>query len=356
MAMRNLLLITFLFITSIASAQYRYTPYTDARDSGMSRKEAKPLKEVEKTLKRVTVYKPDMSHCLDVDAFWSDLRQQTKEYSKYIKKITKGNKFAVKTRNALYENQSAFESSDVAILVHYLSETTDSVLQQIFKYPISSYNPALVNYFSGSTDPVHAFSVLLDIDDADMNVQVWPCGNIDITYGLLTLLDSDEIIGVIAHEVAHYKLKHIELGYYTQAKRKRSNDTWAAIGAGFAAVAVGVMAYGVAADVGVQMDYDVINPLLELGLSVEQATAANATKYHAFISRWHEVEADIAAMRFMQWSGIAPAKYIGMLEKLKDSKYDAINYVVSEDSQSPKNTPPSMEHRIAVLKSILNVL
>lgn len=311
--------ISFMIAGNSVSAQYRYTPYADARNEGMPRKEAKPLKEIEKTLGTITIYSPNISHCEDVDSFWNYIRSQTVLYNEYTGKIAVGNKFAVKTRDNFFK-----DISDI---------TTSSELS------------FLIEYLSGTTDPLSSIS---EVDSYDLNASVGPDGNIEITSGLLYILNRDEITGVLAHETAHHKLKHIEIGYYAHKKRERSNNIVAAIGAGVSAAADGYAA-GMS---GTSVDYNKISRQTE---SFMDAAREGALRYRYYISRENELEADIAAMRFLQFKGIDPISYIRALEKIINYEDELNNNVgIRTNSRNIYDTHPSLQFRITALYCILS--
>lgn len=314
----SLIYICFLISGNSVSAQYIYTPYTDARNKGVSKKHAKPLKEIEKTLQTIKVYNPDITHCEDIDSFWCYIQNQTNDYNNYTHKIAIKNKFAIKTR--------------------------DNLLRNIYNPVGSSELSFLTEYLSGRNNPLIS---IVEINSSTLNASVGPHGNIEITTGLLSILELDEITGILAHETAHHKLKHIEIGNYAHKKRERSNNTLAIIGAGVSAAADGYAA-GMS---GTNVDYNKISRRTE---SFMDAAREDALKYRYYISRENEVEADIAAMRFLQFRGINPINYINALEKIITFGNVHINISgIRSNNSNIYDTHPSLRFRIAILYSIL---
>lgn len=317
--MRNLLSVIFLLVGNIAAAQYRYTPYADARTENMSKQEAKLLKEIEKTFEKITVYSSDLSTCHDVDSFWDYIRAQTPSYKEYTDKIAAENRFAMKVRREFYKGLLPF-------------------------VPPAEVSPQIA-FLSGSKDRLSDIS---EIDRYYLNSNVDPYGNIEITSGLLEILDQDEITAILAHETAHHKLKHIETGNYTHKKRERSNNVAAIIGAGVSAAASGYAA-GVS---GENVDYYALTQQTELFL---EGAKDGALRYKFYISRENELEADIATIRFIQFNGMDPVKYVSALEKILNYSFDpADNVGVRTNNRNAYDSHPSLLFRIKALYCILS--
>jgi len=317
-ATRNLLSVMSLFIVNVAAAQYSYTPYADARNENLPREDAKLLREIEKTFRTITVYSPDVSTSRDVDSFWDNIRAQTPSYNEYMYKIEAENRFAIKVRKEFYKTMPPF--------VHPAEASPR------------------VAFLSGSEDPL---SDIMERDSYYLNSSVDPYGNIEITTGLLEILEQDEITAILAHETAHHKLKHIERENYNHKKRERSNEIVAGIAAGVSAAANG---YAAGAS-GTNVDYNAIHWQTE---SFFESAKDGALRYKFYTSRENELEADIAAIRFLQYNGIAPITYVHALEKIMSYSFDQTDSTgVRTNSRNAYDTHPSLLFRIKALYCIL---
>ena len=68
------------------------------------------------------------------------------------------------------------------------------------------------------------------IRDNEANACMSPEGTCNINTGLIeNAKNTDEIIGVIAHEIAHYVLQHTLNDFWRTAKAVRRNQTWATL-------------------------------------------------------------------------------------------------------------------------------
>lgn len=76
------------------------------------------------------------------------------------------------------------------------------------------------------------------IKNSEPNAVCLPNGTILISTGLLSTINSeDELVGVLAHEVAHFVLDHSILNYNKESDRKKRADFWAAFATAVAATA-----------------------------------------------------------------------------------------------------------------------
>lgn len=140
---------------------------------------------------------------------------------------------------------------------------------------------------AGENDEMMTFCVL---NDEEWNASCTPDGHVYINYGLIKRLgEKDELLfGVLAHEIAHYMLRHHLMHTYKTLKREKLNNVGAAIG--MAGTAVGNLA---AASAGVSA-----------GTSEEQSdqyqrywdSAKHNTRLYKYrYGREEELEADIIA-------------------------------------------------------------
>lgn len=70
------------------------------------------------------------------------------------------------------------------------------------------------------------------------NAAIFPNGTMIINTGLLSTINSEEeLIGILAHEVAHYVLDHSIININKAEKRKKRAEFWAAFATGLAVAA-----------------------------------------------------------------------------------------------------------------------
>jgi len=169
-----------------------------------------------------------------------------------------------------------------------------------------------------------------------------PDGQIFITDSLIFLLDfsHEMLLGVCAHEMAHRTLMHSYLRAYETQRKLQKNNIVAGVIAGLNA---GANAYAQANGVASSDSWDDVN---ETTIDLFESAYNNAyNKFRYKYSREQEIEADIIAYRFLEWSGISGECYIRALELLgtdSDKYYD-------ETSDHP-----TIEMRIQLLEYLSN--
>ncbi len=178
---------------------------------------------------------------------------------------------------------------------------------------------------------------VLNIDE--WNASSTPDGHIYINYGLMKRLNFKDYLlaGVLAHEIAHYMLRHILIHRYKYLKKERENNIGAAIG--MTGTAIGNLA---AASAGVSngSSEEQKQQYQQIWDNAKKQTAAFYYKY----GRDEEIEADIIAYRFLEWVGIDPQKYI---ETLNMINLDSLTGAGEEDSDHP-----STEDRVGILSQL----
>ena len=155
------------------------------------------------------------------------------------------------------------------------------------------------------------------------NAWVYPNGDLYMTYGLITQMSNEQLIGIAAHEMGHYIIKHAYLNEWASKKKEVTNILIAST----IAAADGAISTWAAGE-GVDIDWDqkgeditnMVNAFLE-----------NSYLYQFKNSRKQELEADIIAIRFLEYININPQEYIKALKKL-GSKYDSLH---DEESDHP---------------------
>lgn len=179
------------------------------------------------------------------------------------------------------------------------------------------------------------------ISDNEPNAFSTPNGGIYITDKLVDLLTcKDELVGILAHEMAHFQLQHALVETYKTKKIERNNKVAAVISS--AAVAVTEVYSQVTlaeADISSSNSNDVSGTINNLFCDAKRSTQ----KFHYKYSKNQEIEADIIAFRFLEWTGLNKDSYINALKliKAKNPMYEI------DDTMSDH---PSIDFRIGLLE------
>ena len=89
---------------------------------------------------------------------------------------------------------------------------------------------------------VYNVNILL-LNDPEMNACMYPNGTMVVNTGLLSMLKSEEeLVSVLAHEVAHFVLDHSVVNVNKEISRKKRAAFWSGLATGLTAVAEGVAA------------------------------------------------------------------------------------------------------------------
>lgn len=154
------------------------------------------------------------------------------------------------------------------------------------------------------------------------NAYCTPRGHIYIYHTLVRAYSQDPemLIGVCAHEAAHYYLMHSARHLWAEKRNERKNNILAGISIGMMAFADG-MAAGNAAYYG-QSYQSNLAPFIN---SVLYCTEYDNIMYHFRYGREQELEADMVAYRFLEYVGLDPKMYVRALVALgieNDTTYD----------------------------------
>lgn len=119
----------------------------------------------------------------------------------------------------------------------YRLELNDPYLENYIYSLIAKIAP--VNIIDGRPGNVN----LLIQDDPTLNACMFPNGTLVINTGLIAALHTeDELVAVLAHEIAHFVLDHSVQNVNKNIARKKRAEFWAAFATGMTAVAEGVTA------------------------------------------------------------------------------------------------------------------
>lgn len=194
---------------------------------------------------------------------------------------------------------------------------------------------------SGLNDNV---SCIQPIHGNELNAFCTPDGYIYITDALVDLLQNDmEVLGVLAHEMAHYQLQHAIVEMYKTNKKLRTNQTIAVV---TSAVVDGAESYyqmnSSLSDYERSRRWKAVDEFAE---GVQQSACESALRYHYKYSKDQEIEADIIAFRFLEWIGVDGIHYIDALERLRDSMHKYLRKYTDD-------THYSVDFRIGLLNHL----
>lgn len=172
-----------------------------------------------------------------------------------------------------------------------------------------------------------------------------PDGYLVVSDKLFFDCDNSELIGVLAHEMAHFVLQHYMVHEDYKKKQKRKNTVLAVL----STIGTSMAAAGIQSGGGMtQQQAD------EMWQNVKEGNEAliNAFDVRTILSNYkysreQEIEADILAYRFMEFVGRNPKDYIRVLEKLKKNNS---SYLSEEDEKFSSH--PLIIHRINILNML----
>ena len=127
-----------------------------------------------------------------------------------------------------------------------------SYIQKVKEFNLVFNDPYLENYIYSLTAKI-APERLIDGRPSNINILIqqnpainactYPNGTIILNTGLLSILHTeDELIAVLAHEIAHYVLDHTVINVNKEKQRIKRAEFWTAVLTGATAVAEGVAA------------------------------------------------------------------------------------------------------------------
>ncbi len=152
----------------------------------------------------------------------------------------------------------------------------------------------------------------------DLNAFACPDGSVRVYSALMDILDDNELLGVIGHEIGHVALRHSKKAWRSALLRSAASD-----------------AIGSKSETWAQLSDSYIGGIASVALSAKH-------------SRWHETQADDYGYQFLKESGKNPwamglaFKKLKALSKRKESKYDILLEAFSSH--------PDFDERIARMR------
>ena len=229
------------------------------------------------------------------ELFWNAVWKNNDGIRKLAEAIDKGKEAAVQAQHDLYYAQvSSAEYYQNLPINGKLQFAADSLLKYI----------GIRSVYDGATIQI--------IDFEEINAFACPNGEMYITTGAMM---SDEIslegmIGICAHEAAHFFLQHSLANAYALRNKEKKNMIIAGV---VSAVDAAANAYAQANGAVGNESWDNVNERIENNIIW---AGNNALKYRYKYSREQEIEADIIAYRFLEHIGLGGEHYINALKTI----------------------------------------
>ena len=266
----------------------------------------------------------------DASQFWKYVESNNKQYQDLIQTIQK-EKIPGTLKKAVDEVKGARSSTQQAL--NFLQPLKKKELEMNLEKFLYGEKP-LINDLRIFSDTIN-------------NAFMTPFGDMYLSYGLVLSYHWNimMLIGVCAHETAHYVFQHKLISLWDQYKKEKQNEIWSAVAVGLNTAAHTISAmYG--ASSGVQYDQEYWDNVSKTNISLMNGFELDAF-YHQFkYSRSQELESDIIAYRFCEKMGIGGYAYIMALQLLgNDQGY------MKADKESDH---PTTSFRVSFLKYIYN--
>lgn len=186
---------------------------------------------------------------------------------------------------------------------------------------------------------------IIIINDTKPEAFALPNGTITLSTGLLSVIQSeDELIGILAHEIAHFVLDHHVINYNKIIERKKKAEFWA----GFASV------LSVGADIYLSSKYDNYIPGLLSTSTVLLSTAISqevVERLGAKYNREQEFEADKVAAEIIDHIQGNRIGLSAALTRLRNFSITSGKYAPLYDTK----THPNTESRIIAIGKVDNI-
>lgn len=246
----------------------------------------KSIGQIEKLSEDEISYFGKMAYDININAYNGNFSNQ-KDFWSYVKNSNKGLR--------KYENSNS----------KLKRKTKEKIDSYMLKYDIIERNYhnskeldhifAFVKFSLFGTDKIENKFLVSDEFNASVSVN----GSFYLGKKLAEILTPEEIVFVMAHEYAHFLMKHIEIGMYSNLKTKRKNDIIAGISE--AAFAAGYM-YA-ASQVRYNNNDDFSDSYMNTIRGIDNIADGYTEMYGYRYSREQEYEADYLAFCFMKYFG-----------------------------------------------------
>lgn len=254
-----------------------------------------------------------------VDEFWDVVWKRNERLCKFYKAFDKKKSSAVKANDDI--EKSLFFSADYFNSLEIEADNSDNDLMKILE------ELGALKVFSDTK--------LYIVNDSETNAFSTPDGRIYLNAGLFVDgMTYTHLLGICAHEFAHFVLQHARVHCYEAIKKERKNNIIAGVSA---VIQVGSAMY--AASNGVKSDWNAIEQNI---YNMFETAALQSQKFRYKYSREQEIEADIIAYSLLEYLGYGGEKYLEAL-LLTESPLELFNNY--NDS-----THPSTSFRVGLLE------
>jgi beta-barrel assembly-enhancing protease len=240
-------------------------------------------------------------------------------------------------KNGYQYNMRDEIDKDVVDYISYL-ENNDLFIQD--SYLEGYLHGLLLKVFPGILPDGRPGNITIRIvKDIQPNASMYSNGALLINSGLLSLIESEEeLLAVLAHELAHYVLDHSVININTAIRRQRRAEFWSAVATG---VVAATEIYVASRD-----PYYYPGDLTFATAVLSQAVAELITDRMGMkFSQNQENEADLVAAEVLQFAGLNTQGLSSVLTRLKTHHIQALNFQALHGGQ----THPSLDSRITSL-------
>lgn len=253
-----------------------------------------------------------------------------------------------------YDNPQ--ELWDAQIITHLLDELEDKgfqynlrsemeddaleYIQRVKNYGLEFYDPYMESYIYGLITKIAPTRLidgrpgninLLIQSNSTINACCYPNGTIVLNTGLLAALHSeDELVAILAHEIAHFILDHSVQNVNAAITRQKRAEFWAAVATGMTAFAEGFAAS--------QGNYYTAG-LATMGMAAMSTSVASKVLDRLGMNYNHkqEKEADELTVEVLKLLGYNENALATALSNIHDSFINEKNYTLYFDSETHPN-------------------
>lgn len=279
--------------------------------------------------------------CLSVSA-------QINQYQKSSRKEIKDFWENTISSNKNYKKNIINNSKQVRNLRSSFNEISQQAVTEIAKNSgfyeddifLNDYLTNVVQLLSGGFNPqtrsLATAKIMLEVSP---NACAYPNGTLVFNTRLLSMMEcEEELLGVVAHELAHYMLEHALTNYIAMEKKEKRAKTWANIAAASGTIlgAAAEVAAGDGSGAGIVAG-------AEFGFIIGEMVTANLENLGYKFSQEQELEADKVAAALLEQIGVSKSYYASALDKLRQEDYRFGREIVKTRK---KSTHPALDERI----------
>lgn len=247
--------------------------------------------------------------------FWKSMINNNQTFLQFVDNIQK-NKGAEKEALSIVSQIPKFDIKYREEVLEYLQNTSDELFAQLGK--IDGIETCIVSDKSINAFTTYSNNGMI----VAMNLGLWAAKG----------MTNEILVGIAAHEYAHANLFHILRQSYEEAKRKRRNKLLAGIAIGVTGIGNVVSSIitaqsGIKTDNGETFDNTLYNTI--------KSYHEDLNKFHFKFSKELELEADLIAYRFLEWSGLGGENYIEAIKLI--GSHNPEGYIDDDESDHPSH-------------------